>query len=223
MQSKGREFKDAIFSQLERVAAAFASARRLEIIDLLAQGERPVESIATASGQSVANASRHLQVLRHAGLVTSRRDAQQVIYRLSDPAVVRGYQTLRVLAESRLAEVSQLAGAFFGEVDGAEPIGLDDLQARMGHGDVVVVDVRPEIEFAAGHIDGAVNIPLSGLAERMEELPHDVTVVAYCRGPYCVLAAEAVSRLRDVGYDAARLAAGYPEWQQTGRPTLVTH
>lgn len=222
MESTGREFKDAMFTQLERVAAAFASSKRLEIVDLLAQGERPVESIASAAGQSVANTSRHLQILRHAGLVTSRREAQQVIYRLSDPVVVRGYQSLRVMAESLLAEVSQLAGAFFGEVDGAEPVSLDALQVRMSQQDVVVVDVRPEIEFAAGHIDGAVNIPLSGLAERIAELPHDVTVVAYCRGPYCVLAAEAVGRLRQAGYDALRLEAGYPEWQQSGKPTTVT-
>ena len=217
----GREFKDAIFEQFARVAAAFGSPKRVEIVDLLAQGERTVESIADATGMSVANTSRHLQVLRHAGMVTSRRDGLYATYRVADDSVIVGYRGLRSLAESRLGEVRQLAEAFFGQVDGADPVGMDELLARSEAGEVVVVDVRPRLEFEAGHLPGAVSIPLDEVSQRISELDPNTTVVAYCRGPYCVLAAQAVTKFRAAGLQAERLAAGPPDWLAAGLPLAV--
>ena len=213
---RGREFKDAVFEQFARVAGAFASPKRLEIVDLLAQGPRSVESIAQQTSMSVNATSRNLQVLRNAGLVTSTRDAQRVVYRVADLSVVAAYRALREAAEARIAEVRALAQAFFGEVDGVEPLDVEQLLARSGSGDVVVVDVRPVEEFAAGHIPGAVSMPLADLADRIADLPADATVVAYCRGPYCVLSAEAVSRLRAAGVVAQRLDAGVDDWRRAG-------
>lgn len=214
----GREFKDAVFGQFAVAAAAFGSPKRVEIIDLLAQGERAVESIAVAAGMTVANTSRHLQVLRGAGMVTSRREGLRVVYRVADESVVAGYLALRALAESRLGEVRRLAEAFFGQADGAEPVGVEDLLARSGAGEVVVVDVRPRLEFEAGHLPGAVNIPLEELSRRLSELDPGMAVVAYCRGPYCVLAAQAVAELRAAGLRAERLAGGPPDWRAAGLP-----
>lgn len=215
---RSREFKDAVFEQFARVASAFASPKRIEIVDLLAQGARSVESIAEEASMTVGNTSRHLQVLRNAGLVSSSRDAQRVIYRLADPAVLGGYRALRELAEARIAEVRQLAEAFFSEVDGAEPLDVAELLARSERGDVVVVDVRPPEEYAAGHIAGALSLPLAELSRRIDELPPGTTVVAYCRGPYCVLSAAAVTELRSAGITARRLDAGIDEWRQAGQP-----
>jgi len=217
----GREFKDAIFEQFARVAAAFGSPKRVEIVDLLAQAERTVESIAAATGMTVTNTSRHLQILRNAGMLASRRDGLHVVYRVADDSVVTGYRALRTLAESRLGDVRQLAEAFFGRVDGAEPVGVDELLARSKAGGVVVVDVRPRLEFEAGHLPGAISIPLEELSQRISELDPDTAVVAYCRGPYCVLAAEAVTHLRAAGLHAERLAAGPPDWHATGVPLVV--
>lgn len=214
----GREFKDAIFTHVARIAGALGSPKRVEIIDLLAQCERSVESIAACTAMSVANTSRHLQVLRGAGLVTSRRDRQQVVYRVTDSSVVDGYRVMRALAEDHIAEVRQLAQAFFSAVDGAEPIDIDELSRRAQSGDAVVIDVRPRPEFEAGHIPGALSIPLDELSQRIDELPADAAVVAYCRGPYCVLAAQAVAQLRAAGFSAQRLAAGPRDWRATGRP-----
>jgi rhodanese-related sulfurtransferase len=213
---EAREFKDGIFELLARVGGAFGSPKRVEIIDLLAQGERSVESIASATGMTVANTSRHLGVLRNSGLVTSRRDGLYVMYRVADESVVAGYQGLRALAESRVAEVRRLAEAFFGDVDGAEPIGLDEMLARSGSGDVVVVDVRPRLEYEAGHLPGAINIPLDDLSQHLSDFDTDTTIVAYCRGPYCVLAAQAVAQLRRAGLEAQRLDGGPLEWRAAG-------
>lgn len=218
---RDREFKDAVFEQFARVGSAFASPKRLEVVDLLAQGPRSVESIARQTSMTVANTSRHLQVLRSAGLVTSSRDAQRVIYRLTDPTVVDGYRSLRELAESRIAEVRQLAEAFFGEVDGVEPLDVAQLLERNERGDVVVVDVRPREEYEAGHIAGALSVPLNELSGRIAELPRGSTVVAYCRGPYCVLSADAVRQLRAAGFDAQRLDAGVHEWRRAGCPIEI--
>ena len=215
---QGREFKDAVFEQFARVASALASPKRLEVIDLLAQGPRSVESIARQTAMSVTNASRHLQVLRHAGLVTSTRDAQRIVYRVADATVVEAYRALREVAEARIAEVHQLADAFFGEVDGAEAVSVQELLDRSDQGGVVVVDVRPAEEFAAGHISGALSVPLADLSGRIAELPAGATVVAYCRGPYCVLSAQAVRQLREAGVAAHRLDAGVHEWRRAGRP-----
>jgi len=217
----GREFKNAIFEQFARVAAAFGSPKRVEIVDLLAQGERTVDSIARATGMTVANTSQHLQILRNAGMLTARREGLHVVYRVADDSVVAGYRGLRTLAESRIGEVRQLAEAFFGQVDGADPVGVDELLARSEAGEVVVVDVRPRLEFEAGHLPGAVSIPLEELSQRISELDPDTTVVAYCRGPYCVLAAEAVAQCRAAGLQAQRLAAGPPDWQAAGVPLAV--
>lgn len=213
-----REFKDAIFTEFARVAGAFGSPKRVEIIDLLAQSERSVESIASCTSMSVANTSRHLQVLRSAGLVASRRDGVHVVYRVTDQSVVDGYRVMRTLAEDHIAEVRQLAQAFFSDVDGAEPIDIEALAERAKSGDTVVIDVRPRLEFEAGHIPGALSLPLDELSQRIGELPVDAFVVAYCRGPYCVLAAQAVAQLRAVGFRAQRLAAGPRDWRATGRP-----
>jgi rhodanese-related sulfurtransferase len=218
---QGREFKDAMFEQFTRVASAFASPKRLEVVDLLAQGPRSVESIATQTSMTVGNTSRHLQVLRNAGLVASSRDAQRIVYRIADSTVVDGYRSLRQVAESRIAEVRYLAEAFFGEVDGVEPLDVAQLLERSEHGDVVVVDVRPAEEYEAGHIAGALSVPLADLAVRISDLPAGSTVVAYCRGPYCVLSAEAVRQLRSAGLNAQRLEAGVDEWRQAGRPIEI--
>ena len=218
---EAREFKDGIFELLARVGSAFGSPKRVEIIDLLAQGERSVESIASATGMTVANTSRHLGILRNSGLATTRRDGLYVMYRVADPSVVAGYQGLRALAESRVAEVRRLAEAFFGDVDGAEPIGLDEMLARSGSGDVVVVDVRPRLEYEAGHLPGAINIPLDDLSQHLSDFDTDTTIVAYCRGPYCVLAAQAVAQLRRAGLEAQRLDGGPLEWSAAGLPLTL--
>ena len=208
----GRDFKSAIFEQLGRVGAAFASPKRVEIIDLLVQADRSVEAIADATSMTVANTSRHLQVLRQAGLVLARREGSYVLYRIADESVLEGYRALRSVAESRIAEVRQLAEAFFSEVDGAESIGLEELLERSRAGEVVVIDVRPQIEFEAGHLPGALSIPLDALSQRLGDFDRHTAVVAYCRGPYCVFAAEAVAQLRAAGLTAHRLAEGPLDW-----------
>jgi len=213
-----REFKDALFHEFARIAASFASPKRIEIIDVLAQGERNVETLAAETDLSIANASRHLQILKASRLVASRKAGPQVLYRLADPGVVGAYRMLRVLAEERLAEVERLVRDYFAGVDGMEPIAREPLLERARRDEVIVVDVRPPEEFAAGHIAGALSIPLSALEARLSEIPPDREVVAYCRGPYCVLAAEAVRELRARGFRAVRLEEGYPEWRDAGLP-----
>ncbi|AQX14840.1 hypothetical protein BCR15_02005 [Tessaracoccus lapidicaptus] len=214
----GRQFKDEVFSHFARMGAAFGHAKRVEIIDVLAQGERNVESLAEQISASVANTSRHLQILSAAGLVSRRVEGTARVYRLADPGVETAYRTLVSLAEGRVAEVASLTEAFFTDADGTRPVAFDELETLSRSGDVVLVDVRPASEFAAGHVDGALNIPLADLSVRMSELPDDATVVAYCRGPYCVMAATAVTRLRDSGRSAVRLEGGYPQWRDAGLP-----
>jgi len=219
---KGREFKDAVFEQFARVAAAFSSPKRIEIIDVLTQAERNVETLAAETGLSVANTSRHLQVLKASSLVAARKEGLQVFYRLADPNVLAGYRVLRRVAEKRLADLDRLVHDYFGGVDGLEPVGRTELRKRARSGDVVVIDVRPHEEFEAGHIAGALSIPLSMLEKRLSEIPAERDIVAYCRGPYCVLAAEAVRLLRRRGYRAFRLQEGYPEWRDEGLPVEVS-
>src|SRR5450759_1453923 len=202
---RGREFKTALFEQFSQIASAFASPGRIEILDVLAQGERHVEAIADQTNLAVANTSRHLQVLKGAHLVSSRKEGLQVFYRLADPLVLEGYRALQELSEARLAEVGRLVGDYFGSADGLEPVEKEELLRRARGRDVVVLDVRPPEEYAAGHIAGAVSIPLAELEKRLAELPPGRRVVAYCRGPYCVLAAEAVKLLRKRGVEALRL------------------
>ncbi|MFZ0529734.1 MAG: metalloregulator ArsR/SmtB family transcription factor [Propionicimonas sp.] len=209
----GREFKDGVFGHFARVGAALGNGKRVEIIDVLAQGERSVEDLAHEVSASVGNTSRNLQILAAAGLVSRRVEGSSRVYRLADPTVLRAYQALVAVAEARIAEVSALASAFFGEVDGARPVSLAELQAAMaGDEQLTLIDVRPEREFVNGHVPGAVSIPLAEMAERLAELPRDTPVVAYCRGPYCVMAAAAVHQLREAGFPAARLEVGWPDW-----------
>lgn len=215
---RAREFKDAVFEQFAQIASAFSSPKRIEIIDLLAQGERPVDAIAKQASLSVANTSRHLQVLKAARLVASRKDGLQAFYRLADPMVFRGYRTLQELAEARLAEVGRLVGEYFSSTDGLEAVATEELLRRTRARDVVVLDVRPAEEYAAGHIAGAISMPLPELERRLSQLPSGKRIVAYCRGPYCVLAAEAVRLLRRKGLQASRLRDGYPEWHDAGLP-----
>jgi DNA-binding transcriptional ArsR family regulator len=213
-----REFKDRIYEQLAGVAKALASPKRIELLELLAQVERTVEWLAEATGMSVANTSQHLQVLRGARLVESRREGSYVRYRLASPAVVDLHRAVRGVAEERNAEIERLVRGFFGDRDGLEAVGMADLLARVERGEVVLVDVRPTEEFAAAHVPGALSAPLLQLDALIPELPRDRVVVAYCRGPYCVFADEAIRRLRAAGFDARRLEVGLPEWRAAGLP-----
>jgi rhodanese-related sulfurtransferase len=211
-----RGTKIALFDEFARVGRALASGRRIELLDVLANGERTVEALAGEVGLSVANASRHLQVLRQAGLVASRREGTSVHYRLAGPEVFELWRALRTLAASRLAEVERLAAAYLGGRDQLEPVSREELARRLQDGDLVVLDVRPTAEHAAGHLPGAVSVPVGELRRRLAELPADREVVAYCRGPYCAFAHEAVAVLREAGFSARRLEDGLPEWQAAG-------
>jgi rhodanese-related sulfurtransferase len=212
-----RATKAALFDELARVGKALASGRRIELLDVLANGERNVEVLAGEVGLSVANTSQHLQVLRQAGLVASRREGTSVHYRLAGPEVFELWRALRTLAASQLAEVERLAAAYLGDRDGLEPVTRQELARRLADGDdLIVLDVRPAEEHRAGHLPGAVSIPLSELRERLAELPRDREVVAYCRGPFCAFAHEAVAVLREAGFPARRLEDGLPEWRAAG-------
>jgi rhodanese-related sulfurtransferase/DNA-binding HxlR family transcriptional regulator len=209
MDDHGR--KDALFEAIAVMGKAFASPVRLEFLDLLAQAPRTVEELGRASEQSAANTSQHLQALHAAGLVTRAREGTRVRYALADEDVLALCLALRGVSAARLAQVERAAREYLG--DEVEAIGRDELIARLDRGDVVLVDVRPEEEFAAGHIEHARSIPLAELEDRLAELPADREVVAYCRGPFCAYAHEAVRRLRAAGRPARRLEEGWPEWQ----------
>jgi rhodanese-related sulfurtransferase/DNA-binding transcriptional ArsR family regulator len=216
--SSSKELKRALFEQLALVARALGSAARLELLDFLAQGERNVEELAQASDLSVANTSKHLQQLKAAGLVEARRDGKHVCYRTADDRVLDAIRDLRVLAETHLDKVSDLVASYLRSRDALEPLPARELLERARDGLVTVIDVRPPEEYAQGHIAGALNIPLTKLKTRLKELPRDREVVAYCRGPWCVLSFEAVARLRGAGFDARRLENGLPEWRREGLP-----
>lgn len=218
---KGREFKDQLYEHLARVGKAMASAKRIELLDLLCQGERSVEELAAQADMSSANTSAHLQVLRLAGLVASRKEGTRVFYRLSDDGVARLHIGLRDLASARLAEIERVARDFLESRDRLEPVTRAELQRRLAEGDVQVIDVRPVEEYRAAHIPGAISVPLEELPSRMGQLPRDREVIAYCRGPYCVLAPQAVSLLRRRGFRARRLEDGLPEWRLAALPTSV--
>ncbi|HEV1991712.1 MAG TPA: metalloregulator ArsR/SmtB family transcription factor [Candidatus Dormibacteraeota bacterium] len=208
-----RAVKLELFDQFARVAQALASGRRVEIVDVLANGERSVEELARQVAMSVANTSRHLQVLKEAGLVAATRDGTRVRYRLASPVVYQFWVALRSLAAERLPGVKGLAEAYLGSREGLEPISADELLARLKAGEaLVMVDVRPTEEYQAAHVPGAVSIPLEQLEQRLRELPRDREIVAYCRGPYCAFAPEAVRTLREHGYAARYLSDGLPEW-----------
>lgn len=216
MSSAG--FKQHLFAEFSRIAKALASPNRLELLDFLAQGERNVESLANASRLSIANTSQHLQQLRQAGLVSARKQGQQVYYSLASEEVVELLIALRHAAERHIAEVDRLVDAYLSVKDNLEPVPRAELLERARQGLITVLDVRPPEEYAAGHVPGAVNVPLAELEKHLKQLPKDREVVAYCRGPYCVLAYEAVARLREKGFRARRLQEGFPEWKISGLP-----
>jgi rhodanese-related sulfurtransferase len=218
-----RAAKTALFDEFAQAAKALASGRRIELLDVLANGERSVEALAGEVGLSVANTSQHLKVLRQAGLVATRREGTSIHYRLAGPEVFELWRALRALAASRLAEVERLAAAYVGARDELEPVSREELARRLRDGDdLVVLDVRPATEHAAGHLPGAVSIPVDELRRRLAELPRDREVVAYCRGPYCAFAHEAVALLREAGFSARRLEDGLPEWQAAGLAITTT-
>jgi rhodanese-related sulfurtransferase/DNA-binding HxlR family transcriptional regulator len=208
----------ALFDAFASVAQALGSGRRAEIVDLLAQGERSVEEIANEISQSVANTSQHLHVLARAGLVRSRRERTRVFYRLASERVGDLWAAVRDVAVRHVAEVNQLADEYLGERDGVEHVSATELQERLARGDVVVLDVRPEPEFKAGHIPGAQSVPVDALASLAPKLPRRRQIVAYCRGPYCVYADDAVRLLQGRGLKARRLDVGFPEWRRAGLP-----
>jgi rhodanese-related sulfurtransferase len=221
---RDRAARTALFDEFGRIGKALASGRRIELPDVLANGERSVEGLARQTGLSVANTSQHLQLLRQAGLVATRRDGTSVFYRLAAPGVFELWRSLRALAAARLAEVERLAAAYLGARDELEPVTREELARRLRDGDsLVVLDVRPAEEHRASHIPGAVSIPVGELRRRLRELPTDREIVAYCRGPYCAYAHEAVGALRAHGYQARRLEDGLPEWRAAGLPVTATN
>lgn len=216
MKNPNRAFKDAIYEQFARIGKAVASPIRLELLDLLCQGPRTVEVLAKESGQTVANASQHLQVLRISRLVETEKKGLFVTYRLADSAVCEFFRAMRILAESRLAEVEQIKRQFLEGREGMEPVEREELLKLVRQGAVTVLDVRPIDEFKAGHVAGALSIPLKELKLRLSELPRDQEIVAYCRGPYCVLSVEAVEFLRAEGFQAIRIEEGIQDFRAMG-------
>jgi rhodanese-related sulfurtransferase/DNA-binding transcriptional ArsR family regulator len=210
--------KQALFEQLAVIARTLGSAARLELLDFLAQGERSVEELSAASGLSLANTSKHLQHLKSAGLVLARREGKHIHYRLGDERVVDAVAELRRLAEAHLDQVGDLVTSYLTSRDALEPVPASDLLARARDGLVTVIDVRPPEEYAQGHIPGAINIPLERLEGDLEHLPTEREIIAYCRGPWCVLSFEAVACLRRAGLSARRLEDGLPEWRRAGLP-----
>jgi len=213
--------KDGLYEQFARIGKAVAHSKRIELLDLLCQGERSVEILAEAASMSIGNASAQLRVLREARLVETRKEGTRVFYRLADDAVCELFFLLRDLAADRYGEVDRVVRDFFDARDDLEPVDQDELLARAGDGGVIVLDVRPREEYEAGHIPGAVSIPLADLEGRMAGLPRGAEIVAYCRGPYCVLAPEALALLRAHGFAARRLEDGFPEWRRAGLPVAV--
>ena len=213
-----REFKDRLFGQFARIGKALASPRRLEMVDLLAQGERTVEEIAKETSLSVASASQHLQALKAARMVEARREGLYMHYRLADEDVFRTWQAVRTLAESHLSEVDGVVEAYLVDRDALEAVDAAELMERLSAGSVVVLDVRPEEEYRAGHIPGALSVPVDALEAALQILPKDREIVAYCRGPYCVFSDEAVAFLRARGFRARRLRQGLPDWRAAGMP-----
>ncbi|WP_225919714.1 ArsR/SmtB family transcription factor [Actomonas aquatica] len=218
----GPGIKRLLYAQFAQVAKTLASAPRLELLELLAQRERSVEELVGLTDLPVANVSQHLQHLRRSGLVANRRDGKHIHYRLADPAVVNLLGTLQELAERNHVETARTIDRYFKKRDALEPVSRTELLRRKKAGAVFVIDVRPVEEFAEGHIPGAMHVPLVELERRLAEFPRDQEIVAYCRGPYCVLAFEAVARLRRQGYQARRLQDGFPEWKLARLPVATT-
>jgi rhodanese-related sulfurtransferase/DNA-binding MarR family transcriptional regulator len=213
-----RAFKNQLYEQFARIGKALSSAHRLELLEVLAQGEHSVEELAKETGMSVANASQHLQVLRAAQLADVRREGVYIYYRLADERVFTLWQTMRQVGEARIAQIDRIVDTYLHERNQLQPIGAAELLQRLVDGNVVLLDVRPVEEYAAGHLPEALSIPVADLEARLPELPQDKEIVAYCRGPYCVFADEAVALLRTNGYSAHRLEQGLPDWQALGLP-----
>jgi len=217
---KGREYKRAVYGQFALIGKALCSGPRLEILDVLQQAERTVEVLATEVGMSVANTSHHLQVLKRSRLVESERRGQHVIYRLADPTVGDALRVVRVLGERRLSEIERVTIEFLADREGMEVVDQQALLERVGSGDCIVLDVRPPEEYDAAHVFGALSMPLEELERRLGELPRDRQIVAYCRGPYCVLAVNAVETLRRHGFDAVRASESVQDWRALGVPVI---
>jgi rhodanese-related sulfurtransferase len=217
----GRAVKDGLYEQFARVGKAVAHPKRIELLDLLCQGERSVEVLAEAAAIGVTNTSAHLKVLREARLVATRKEGTRVFYRLADEAVCSFFLSLRDLARDRYAEVEQVVRDYFWARDEMEPVGRAELLARVDDGNTVILDVRPQEEYEAGHIPGAVSMPLGEMQGSLSSLPRDAEIVAYCRGTYCVLAPQALKLLRRHGFRARRFVEGLPEWRQAGLPISV--
>jgi rhodanese-related sulfurtransferase len=216
-----RDFKDPLYEQFARIGHALASARRIELLDLLAQGEKTVELLADQSAMPVKNTSAHLRVLRQARLVETRRQGTFVHYRLAGEDVTALLRSLQNVARNRLAEVERVADLYLTRKDQLEPVTRQELRRLVREGAVIVIDARPRDEYEAGHIPGALSVPVDELERRLSEIPKDREVIAYCRGPYCVYALEAVTRLRKRGYRARRAEDGLPEWRSSGLPVAV--
>ncbi|WP_331374750.1 ArsR/SmtB family transcription factor [Sinorhizobium chiapasense] len=214
--------KVRIYEQLAELAKVLGSAHRLELIEYVAQGERSVERLAELTGLTVANTSQHLQLLRRGGYVRSRRDGKRVLYRLGDGPILDLVASLHGYAEKNSAEVREIVGDYFGKLDQLEPVSREDLLGRLDEGGVTLLDVRPEDEFNLGHLPGALNVPLGELEQHLSALPKDQEIVAYCRGPYCILSFEAVAALRARGYRVRRLEDGFPEWKAAGYAVEVS-
>jgi rhodanese-related sulfurtransferase/DNA-binding transcriptional ArsR family regulator len=220
MGVRGREYKRSVYEQFALIGKALCSGPRLEILDVLQQAERTVEVLATEVGMSVANTSHHLQVLKRARLVEAERRGQFVIYRVADAAVGDVLQAVRVLGERRLSEIERVTHEFLADREGMEVVDQQALLERVGSGDCIVLDVRPPEEYAAAHVAGALSMPLAELERRLSELPRDRQIVAYCRGPYCVLAVSAVETLRRHGFDAIRAPESVQDWRALGVPVI---
>jgi len=217
-QADERDAKDALFAGFAEVAKALSNGRRLEIVDVLAQGERTVDEIAVQIGQTVANTSHHLRAMARTGILTTRRAGTRIFYVLASDRVAELWTALRGVAVDHVAGIERLADAYLGDRDGVEEIDRKELAARIRRGDAVVLDVRPDAEYRSGHIAGARSVPLTELRRHLRALPKDVEVVAYCRGPYCVYADDAVRELKRRGFRARRLIDGFPEWKRAGLP-----
>ena len=216
-----RAAKDALYDGFAEVAKAVASGRRAEIVDVLSQGERSVEDVAHEIGQTVANTSHHLRAMARAGVLTTRRDGTRIFYALASERVAELWAAIRDVADEHVAGFERLAAAYMGERDGVEVVDRTELAARLSRGEVVVLDVRPEAEYLAGHIAGARSVPVAELRRQLRALPKDAEVVAYCRGPYCVYADDAVRELNRKGFRARRLVDGFPEWKRAGLPVAA--
>ena len=221
MKNPGRQFKDAIYEQFSRIGKAVSSPKRLELLDLICQGEKTVETLSRESGLTVANTSQHLQTLKAARLIEAEKDGLYVKYRLADEMVCEFFRSMRILAENRLAEVDMIKRRFLEGREGMEPVNREDLLKRVVEGGVTVLDVRPVDEYRTGHIPGALSVPLGHLKEILSQLPKDQEIVAYCRGPYCVLAVHAVELLREKGFKAIRLEESVQDWRAMGLPVEI--